>query len=696
MELSHVNVPYCSSMPSLLIFPIPSFSLTAFLPSLQQQQPSFKRTHLTATIKEQTKALRLASVAYIGSIPSTANIMSTTFEQFHFQANKIPTMPMGEYSFEPTFGTPRLPNRKIPLDHHASPYNQLLVRRLCLDDLRKTYAMAAKGPISYSKDTDEATKNANFLEFCSWEQIFRYTENEFDEWEREIALEEEVLYQRMTLDNSSFSKWIRNHDQCEFEYKLARNKTVLHNLDVKKTEKIQEHMAQHYREHTKLAEAESKQKDFVSTMKAQIQVQSESADQTKQLAQVEEQKGSSETMKPRMQSTDSTKRQEVNLPESSSRERDSPKARSKEDIRQEFVDKARLAASNCSPPKSASPLVSTSPLAAIAPSISVSASSRVSLPADPPLSTSLASTQPLLSTSAISPKASAGSPSSSGALPPSPLTEEVSQDSTSSGPASSRSLSTPCTTPQSTQQVLSPKASSAIVTPSKSPVKLTSSASAMPAQTPAFVTPPKSRGRSPPLSVRSAERPQPPSSAQFMEPRRRQIPPEWNEPLTLCCHVVMNMPYAPVKTSEAMIPPAEAILILPHTSVIRTLAAAMHVHPAFLVEQYPLSSYQSRPGRPELKEVEYLITGLRAWWHAIYPKPQTREAAFAAIKDRKNWKEPLRETFEMASKAEVKFMAWRVWRLVRERKPLVSLTDGAGETVRRWLGWERGELGFWD
>ena len=156
------------------------------------------------------------------------------------------------------------------------------------------------------------------------------------------------------------------------------------------------------------------------------------------------------------------------------------------------------------------------------------------------------------------------------------------------------------------------------------------------------------------------------------------------------------MPYAPVKSSEAMVPPAEAILMLPHTSVIRILAAAMRVHPAILVEQYPLSSYQSRPGRAELKEVEYLINGLRAWWRAIYPKPQTREAAFATIRDRKNWEEPLREAFEMASKAEVKFMAWRVWRLVREREPLVSLKDEAGEIVREWLGWKKGELGFWD
>lgn len=145
-----------------------------------------------------------------------------------------------------------------------------------------------------------------------------------------------------------------------------------------------------------------------------------------------------------------------------------------------------------------------------------------------------------------------------------------------------------------------------------------------------------------------------------------------------------------------MMPPTEAVLMLPHTSVIRTLASAMHVHPALLLEEYPPSSHQSQFGRAELKEVEYLINGVRVWWHAIYPKPQGREAAFAAIRDRQNGEEPLREAFEMASKAEVKFMAWRVWRLVKERGPLVRLTDESGERVREWLGWQKGELGFWD
>lgn len=145
-----------------------------------------------------------------------------------------------------------------------------------------------------------------------------------------------------------------------------------------------------------------------------------------------------------------------------------------------------------------------------------------------------------------------------------------------------------------------------------------------------------------------------------------------------------------------MMPPTEAVLKLPHTSVIRTLAAAMNVHPSLLLQEDPLPSQQSRFGRPDLKEVEYLIRGLRVWWSAIYPKPATKEEAFARMRDRDYCEEPLREAFEMASKVEVKFMAWRVWRLVRERGPLISLADDAGETVRQWLGWEKGELGFWD
>ena len=58
--------------------------------------------------------------------------------------------------------------------------------------------------------------------------------------------------------------------------------------------------------------------------------------------------------------------------------------------------------------------------------------------------------------------------------------------------------------------------------------------------------------------------------------------------------------------------------------------------------------------------------------------------------------EPLREAFARAEKAEIKLMAKMVWGLVRERQPGNRLTWEAGETVREWLGWERGELGFWD
>ena len=45
----------------------PSFSLNAFFPSLHYDQPS-RTTRLTVTIKEQSTALNLASVACISSI----------------------------------------------------------------------------------------------------------------------------------------------------------------------------------------------------------------------------------------------------------------------------------------------------------------------------------------------------------------------------------------------------------------------------------------------------------------------------------------------------------------------------------------------------------------------------------------------------------------------------------------------------
>ena len=588
--------------------------------------------------------------------------MPTTLQQLYFQAGKNPTMPIREFTFEPTFGIPTLPNRKIPLDHPASHYNQLLASRPNIENLRKSYAMVVKSAIGYSMNMDEATKNNDFLDICSWEQIMRYTENDFEEWEREMALEEEVWCQRMTLDDSSFSRWVENHDQCQFEYKLLVNKRVIYNLNVENFKETQDQMARDYREHIKLAEAEDKRKNFDSTIKAR-KAQIESANQKKQLVKVDEQKRPSKTMKPRTESTNSTKTQEAKLPRSDSEGSDSRKARSNEDIRQEFLEKARLAATNNAPSKSASPLVAAFPLATIAPSI----------------------------------PALGGSPTSAGAFTPSP-SPEISQDSVSSGPASSRSLSTPCTTPPSTQEVSSPNARSSIVTLSKSPAELTSSALAMPAQAPGFVTTPlRSRDSLPPLRpARTEGLPQHALSAQFREPRRRHTPPEWSEPVTLCSLLVGKLPYTPVKSSEAMMPPTEAILMLGHTSVIRTLASAMNIHPSLLLLEQPHPAQQSNFARPDLKEVEYLILGLRVWWSAIYPKPPTTEEKFAMLKDRACFEEPLREAFEMATKREVKFMAWRVWRLVRERGPLVRFNDNAGETVRQWLGWEKGELGFWD
>ena len=136
--------------------------------------------------------------------------------------------------------------------------------------------------------------------------------------------------------------------------------------------------------------------------------------------------------------------------------------------------------------------------------------------------------------------------------------------------------------------------------------------------------------------------------------------------------------------------------MLPHTSILRMLAAAMHVHPSLLFQQCPLPLQQDRPREADAKEIEYLIYGLRAWWHAIFPKPTTKDEACARIIDMGYAEEPLRDAFARAEKAEIKLMAKMVWGLVRERQPGNRLTWEAGETVREWLGWERGELGFWD
>ena len=136
--------------------------------------------------------------------------------------------------------------------------------------------------------------------------------------------------------------------------------------------------------------------------------------------------------------------------------------------------------------------------------------------------------------------------------------------------------------------------------------------------------------------------------------------------------------------------------MLPHTSIFRTLAAAMHVHPSLLFQQCPLPILQDRPEKVDAKEIEYLIYGLRAWWYAIFPKSKTKDEAFARMEERNHVEEPLREAFGRAEKADVKLMAKMVWGLVRERKPKISVSDEGGEKVRKWLGWKEGELGFWD
>ncbi len=615
--------------------------------------------------------------------------MSTTYQQLCFKADEDSKKSIWEYSSEPTFGRPKVPNRKIPVDHQAAPYYQLCARRPCSDTLRKTIALAAKYPIHYSENMDEATKKANFLEFCSLAQKIQYVYDDFDEWAREMALETQILCGRNKLDDQSFFKWVENHDQYEIEFKLARNKTVLHNLDVENIKKTQELMVRGYGEHKSQIEAEEKRKQFKCAFEAQL----ESAGHVEQFAKAEDQKGSSKTIEHRIESNNSRKGQEAENPARKSGESEFLKARTKEEIQQEFIEKARVAATKCSKSTSS---VSTSTRDPIAPSVPATATSPLSFPAVPPLSRSFASTQTSLCTSAIQPKTSAVPPSPSRSLSASPSTEGTSRDLASSGPASPHSLSTSCTTPPSTRQVSPPKASSAIATPSKSPADPTSSASAISGQGPVFGSPSKPRRRLPPRPIASAAPPQAFSSTRYTMPRHRPTPPEWVYPLSLCTLIISNMPYVPVEACEAMMRPTEAVLRLPHTSVLRTLATAMNVHPSLLLYQNLFASQEARPRNADAKEIEYLIFGLRAWWHAIYPKPTTREAAFARLSEREQFEEPLREAFERAEKAEIKSMARMVWGLVRKRGPGVSLTWEAGETVREWLGWERGELGFWD
>ena len=621
--------------------------------------------------------------------------MSTTSQQLCFQAEEDSKRSTLECSLNPTFGRPKLPNRKIPVDDQAAPYYQLWARKPYTDSLRKTYALLAKYPIGYSENMDEATRNANFLEFCSLAQIIQYKHDDFIEWEREIALEKYILYQyvlhkRKKLDVQSFFKWLENHDQAQMEYKLARNKAVLHNLDPEKVRDTQEHMARRCREHKRQVEAEKKRKDFQCTIEAQMQ----SAGHTKQFATAEDQKGSSKTIKPRIESKDSSKRQEAEYPKRHSEESDSPKARINEEIQQELLEKVRAAAAKCA---KSSPSDSTSTPDPIAPSIRASATPRSSPPALPSLSKSFASAQTSLSTSTIQRRTLVGPSSPLRGLSPSPSTEGASRDSASSGPASPYSLSIPCTTRPSTRKVSPPEASTAIATLSNPPAEPKSSASAMSGQGQFFLgSPSKPRSRLPPLPIVSAGPPQPLPFMQHTGPRHRPTPLDWVEPLTLCNLVVSNMPYVPVKQSEAMMPPTETVLMLPHTSIFRTLAAAMHVHPSLLFQQCPLPILQDRPREADAKEIEYLIYGLRAWWYAIFPKSKTRDESFARMRERDFVEEPLREAFERAEKAEVKLMAKMVWGLVREREPKISVSWEGGEKVRKWLGWKEGELGFWD
>ena len=261
--------------------------------------------------------------------------MSTTSQQLCFQAEKDFKRSILDCSLIPTFGKPKLPNRKIPFDDQAALYYQLLARKPHTDSLRKIYALVAKYPIAYSENMDKATRNANFLEVCSIAQIIQYKHDDFIEWEREIALEkyildQYVLHKREKLDLQAFFHWVKNHDQAQIEYKLARNKAVRYHLDQEKVKKTQDQMVRAYREHKRQVEAERKRKEFQYTIETQIQ----SAGLTKQFAKAEDQNGSSTTIKPRIEWENSTNRQEAETPKRNYEEYEPPKARSREEVQQ--------------------------------------------------------------------------------------------------------------------------------------------------------------------------------------------------------------------------------------------------------------------------------------------------------------------------------------------------------------------------
>ena len=471
-------------------------------------------------------------------------------QQLCFQDDEDSEISILERSLDPTFGRPVLPNTNIPFDDQVAPYLQFCARKPCFDSLRKTSVLITKYPISYSENMDEATKEANFLKYCSLVQVIQYKYDDFMEWKREIALEEYVLHQREELKNNQlFLKWVKTHDQVEFEYKLARNKAVLHNLDPEMIIKTQGMVARGYRELKRQIEAERKRKEFQRTIEAQMQ----STSQTKQIATAEDQKGSSKTIKRPIESKNSSKRQEAENPKRNREDSESPKARSREGIQQELSEKVRAAAAKCA---KSSPSGSTFTPDPIVPSISTSATPQPSPPGFPRSSKSFASAQTSLSTSAIPTERLAGPSSPLIGLSPSPLSEGTSRDSASSGPASPYALSIPYTTEPSTREVSPPEASTALATLPKPPAEPTSSLSAMSGPGQFFLgSPSKPRSRLPPLPIASAGPPQPLPFMQHTGPRRRPTPLDWVEPLTLCNLVVSNMPYAPVKQSEAMMPP---------------------------------------------------------------------------------------------------------------------------------------------
>ena len=114
---------------------------------------------------------------------------------------------------------PPLPNNRInPTDPHAPYYASLarqpLIRRTVSNVLR-IYDIVSDLP-----------KETRFELFCRAKQAIHDEKTILDEWERERALEENVIGEFYDSSTGNFSQWVKNHDQMEMEFKISRNKAV--------------------------------------------------------------------------------------------------------------------------------------------------------------------------------------------------------------------------------------------------------------------------------------------------------------------------------------------------------------------------------------------------------------------------------------------------------------------------------------